>query len=267
MTSKNIFSNAVSYEHYVGRWSRLVAQRFVAWLAVTPESAWLDVGSGTGVLTQVILEDASPAKIVGVDFSEEYIGFARGRIDDERVEFKIGDAINFVPGSQQFDAAVAGLVLNFVTSPEHVIKNMSQAVRRGGVVAAYVWDYGGEMEMMRHFWDAAALVDPSSQEADAGQRFAICKPDNLRALFESLNLTEVNVVPIDIQTQFKNFDDYWLPFLGAQGSVSKYLRELNDETRAALYNQLQQQLPTAQDGSISLLARAWTVKGENGNKA
>jgi hypothetical protein len=118
------------------------------------------------------------------------------------------------------------------------------------------------MEMMRHFWDAAIKVDPSASEMDSGQRFAICKPDNLHALFHAEGLADIEVIPIDIQTQFRDFDDYWLPFLAAQGSVSKYLRGLSEETLTAVRNQLQQQLPTKDDGAIPLVARAWAVKGK-----
>ncbi|MBZ0285760.1 MAG: class I SAM-dependent methyltransferase [Anaerolineae bacterium] len=256
------FSNAKSYEAYVGRWSRLVAHPFIGWLDAAPGGDWLDVGVGTGILTHVILQEASPAKVVGIDLSAEYIDFARQRIHDDRAEFKVGDAANVASESPQFDVSVAGLVLNFVPSPQEAAKSMTQAVRDGGIVAAYVWDYSGQMEMMRHFWDAAIKVDPSASEMDAGQRFTICEPNNLRALFESMDLKGVEVIPIDVQTQFKDFDDYWLPFLGAQGSVSKYLRGLNDEMRTALRDQLQRQLPTSDDGGISLVARAWAVKGK-----
>jgi ubiquinone/menaquinone biosynthesis C-methylase UbiE len=259
--TRDVFSNAAAYEQYVGRWSRLVAQQFIAWLGVPTGGAWLDVGAGTGILTQVILQEASPSKVIGVDLSAEYIDFARQRIADERVEFRVEDAGQIAFESPPFDAAVAGLVLNFVPSPEQTTRNMTQAVRRGGTVAAYVWDYGGQMEMMRHFWDAAIQVDPASRELDAGQRFAICEPNNLRALFESINLQAVDVIPIDIDTRFKDFDDYWLPFLGAQGSVAKYLPGLNDTTRDAIRDQLQRQLPVTEHGEISLVARAWAVKG------
>jgi ubiquinone/menaquinone biosynthesis C-methylase UbiE len=254
------FSNAQSYEIYVGRWSRLVAQRFIAWLDIPPASTWLDVGVGTGVLTQVILEEASPEKVVGVDLSPDYIEFARQHIHDNRAEFRVDDAGN-IAFEAQFDVAVAGLVLNFVPDAHQAAKSMVQAVKQGGLVAAYVWDYGGQMEMMRHFWDAAIKIDPAAAEMDAGQRFAICDPNNLRALFESLDLQAVEVMPIDVPTHFKDFDDYWLPFLGAQGSVAKYLRAATDETRRAIRDQLQKQLPTTANGEIPLVARAWAVKG------
>ena len=256
------FSNAKSYEGYVGRWSQLVARRFISWLDAAPGLAWLDVGAGTGVLTEVILQETAPAKILGVDLSQEYITFAQGRIHDDRVEFKVENAANLAFEVPEFDVSVAGLVLNFVPSAEQTVISMAQAVRDGGAVAAYVWDYGGQMEMMRHFWDAAAVVDAASTEMDAGHRFTIANPDNLRALFQSVGLTAVEAIAIDVPTKFKDFDDYWLPFLEAQGSVSKYLRGLSDDTRSAIGDQLQRQLPTAADGSISLMARAWAVKGK-----
>jgi ubiquinone/menaquinone biosynthesis C-methylase UbiE len=257
----DIFSDAAAYEIYVGRWSRLVAERFVAWLEVAPNRTWLDVGVGTGVLSQVILHDMSPIKVVGIDSSPAYVDFARQHIRDNRVDFRVGDATNLAFESPAFDVAVSGLVINFVPSPKDAINGMMQAVKQGGIVAAYVWDYSGGMEMMRHFWDAAIIVDPSAAEMDSGQRFSICDPDQLRALFESVGLDGIEVIPIDVPMRFKNFDDYWLPFLGAQGSVSKYLHGLDDVTRNAIRDQLREQLPTSEDGQIPLVARAWAVKG------
>lgn len=257
-----MFGNAEAYELYVGRWSRLVAREFLAWLAIASGRAWLDVGAGTGILSQVILQEASPSSVVGVDLSSEYVAFANQRIRDDRVEFRVGDVAEIAIDRPQFDVAVAGLVLNFLPAPQQAVKSMARAVRSGGTVAAYVWDYSGRMEMARYFWDAAIKVDPSAQDMDAGQRYTICKPDNLRSLFQLVDLDAIEVIPIDIQTRFRDFDDYWRPFLGAQGSVSKFLRGLSDEMRAALRDQLQSQLPAQPDGSISLVARAWAVKGK-----
>jgi trans-aconitate methyltransferase len=258
------FSHADTYEAFVGRWSRPVAQRFVAWLEIAPGCTWLDIGSGTGILTEVILQEVSPARVVGIDSSPEYIDFARQRIGDKHAEFRVEDVAQLAVDSPQFDVAVAGLVLNFLPDPQQAVTRMVQAIRSGGQVAAYVWDFGDRMEMMRHFWDAAIEIDPAARAMDAGQRFTLCRPDNLQALFHTVGLHAVDVIPIDILTRFKDFDDYWLPFLGAQGLVSKYLRGLNDERRSALRDQLQRQLPTADTGEISLMARAWAVKGHKG---
>jgi SAM-dependent methyltransferase len=260
-TPGNPFSDAAAYEIYVGRWSRLVAQQFLGWLDLPTGGTWLDVGAGTGILTQMILDHCAPAQVVGVDTSEYYLDFARQAVTDPRADFRTGNASEMNFGGSAFDAAVAGLVLNFVPSPDAAVASMRDAVRSGGMVAAYVWDYGDRMLMMRHFWDAASDIDPAAREHDSGIRFTICDPENLRSLFETQGLMHVETTAIDILTVFSDFDDFWLPFLAAQGSVSKYLRSLDDEGRGAIRQQLLHDLPIRDDSSIHLSARAWAVKG------
>ncbi len=259
--TENKFDNAAAYELFVGRWSRKVAKEFINWLAVPPERVWLDVGAGTGILTDVILQQASPAKVVGVDTSQAFIELAQERIKDTRAQFQMGDANHLNLSDATFDVAVAGLVLNFVPSAQQAVNNMVRLVKPGSLVAAYVWDYADKMEMMRHFWKAAINIDPTAAELDSGKLFTICNPNNLKALFEGEGLSAVEIIAIDIEAKFKDFDDYWQPFVEAQGSVSKYLRTLNDKTLTAIRDQLQKQLPIEKDGSIQLLARAWAVKG------
>lgn len=261
MSNENKFDNATAYELYVGRWSREVAKIFIDWLAVPIGGAWLDVGAGTGILSDVILGQTSPAKVVGVDTSAAFIQLAQQNVTDARAEFHVGDATQLQLGDDKFDAAVAGLVLNFISAPQTAVSNMAGLVKAGGVVAAYVWDYADKMEMMRHFWAAAINVDPSAAELDSGKMFPICRPGPLTELFEGAGLKDVETRQIDIQTKFSDFDDFWLPFLEAQGSVSKYLRGLKPETLAAIRDQLRHQLPIQADGTIELMARAWAVKG------
>lgn len=255
------FNDAEAYERYVGRWSARIARPFLRWLAVPPGRRWLDVGAGTGILTQAVLDEARPAAVVGVDFSAAYVALARQRVQDERVEFKTGDAaaLHFDPPG--FDVAAAGLVLNFVPSPEAMVQSMQQAVRDGGLIAVYVWDYAGGMEMIRQFWDAAVQLDPAAADQDSGPRFLICRPENLQMCFQDVGLESVTVIPVEVETRFRDFDDFWQPFYGAQGSVARYFRGLNDAMRDDLREQLRRQLPVAEDGSIPLRARAWAAKG------
>ena len=257
----DVFRNASAYFGYMGRWSRLVAKEFVSWLEVATGRTWLDVGTGTGVLTQVILDQAAPANIVGIDPSKDYIAFAKQQINDERVEFRLGSTGDLTLEQSEFDVAVAGLVLNFIPSAEEALESIVSAMREGGMIAAYVWDYANQMQIMRHFWSAAIKIDPLAAEFDAGKRFTLCQPDNLRALYTTGGLVDVEVIPIDIRTDFADFNDFWLPFLAAQGSISKYLMSLDKEAKAALRNQLQIQVPIHADGSIHLIVRAWAVKG------
>jgi SAM-dependent methyltransferase len=260
-SSKEVWASGDTYEPYVGRWSRLVAQQFIYWLALPEGSQWLDVGCGTGALSKTILEIANPQKVKGIDRSEDYVEFARNRIDDPRAEFEAGNAQELPVESETYEVAVSGLVLNFVPQPSQMIAEMARAVRKGGLVALYVWDYAGKMQMMRHFWNAAAALDPAARDLDEGRRFPICNPNSLTDLFQTAALSHVQVRPIDISADFKNFDDYWSPFLGGQGPAPGYVTSLSERRRAQLRERIYNSLPFALDGTIPLVMRAWVVKG------
>ncbi|MCI0440586.1 MAG: class I SAM-dependent methyltransferase [Chloroflexi bacterium] len=255
------WSSGASYESYVGRWSRLVARELLDWLAVPPRSYWLDVGCGTGVLSQTILDTAAPRQVTGVDFSRDYIAYARHHVADERVRFEIADAQALPFGEGIFDTIVSGLLLNFVPQPSLAVAEMARVARPGGVVAAYVWDYAGEMQLMRRFWDAAVSLDPKALDLDEGRRFPICDPEPLSSLFLAAGLEDVEVRAIEVPTVFESFDDYWSPFLGGQGPAPGYAMSLSEEHRAALRERIRSSLPVSRDDSIRLIARAWAVRG------
>ncbi len=250
-----------AYEPYVGRWSRLVAQQFVPWLGLPPHRRWLDVGCGTGALTRTILGLASPALVLGIDRSEGFVRYARQQVRDDRAMFAAGDAQALPVGDGSCDAVVCGLVLNFIPDQPRALAEMMRVVRSGGVVACYVWDYAGQMQMMRYFWDAAAALDPDAAGLDEGVRFPVCRPEPLERLFAQAGLRRVQVRAIDVPTHFRDFDDYWSPFLGGQGPAPGYVMSLSDDRRVGLRERIRAALPVAADGSIPLMARAWAVQG------
>jgi SAM-dependent methyltransferase len=258
---KYTWSSGDAYEPYVGRWSRLVAPEFVRWLAVPAGSRWIDVGCGTGALVGAILEGARPESVLGVDRSPQFVSYARERVGDVRATFAVGDARDLPGEEASFDAAVSGLVLNFVPGPEGAVAEMCRVVRPGGTVAAYVWDYAEGMQMMRYFWDAAVSLDPGASELDEARRSPICNPEPLRELFASAGLADVGVQAIDVLTPFRDFDDYWKPFLSGQAPAPAYAMSLDAERRAVLRERIRAALPTDERGEHHLTARAWAVRG------
>lgn len=248
------------YESYVGRWSRRVAPLFLAWLSIGEQRRWLDVGCGTGALSAAILEHCSPSALIGVEPSAGFLGKAKRELGD-RVLFYQGSAERIPIADQSVDGTVSGLVLNFVPQPSAALAEMIRVTAVGGTLAAYVWDYAGGMELMRHFWSAAAELDPGAASLDEGTRFPICRPEPLEDLFSSAGLRDPAVAPIDIATTFASFDDYWAPFLGGQGPAPAYAMSLDESTRTQLRESLRKRLPVRTDGTIALTARAWAVRG------
>jgi SAM-dependent methyltransferase len=261
-TRPHVWGNTEAYEAYMGRWSRPAAESFVAWLAPPPGLSWLDVGCGTGALTRAVLAAGEPREVLGLDPSADFIATATARIIDPRVRFAIGDARALPVSSDSFDAVVAGLALNFVPEPEAAVAEMVRAARSGGTVGAYVWDYAGEMQLVRTFWQAAIALDPAATAHDQGRQFPICQPEPLTRLFRAAGLGSIGVHAVDVPTRFRDFEDYWLPhLLGGSGVAQRYVTTLGETQRTALRDHLEATLPIAADGSIPLSARAWAVRG------
>jgi SAM-dependent methyltransferase len=258
---KERWSSGAAYEAYVGRWSRAVAREFVGWVEAPSDRLWVDVGCGTGALTQAILAQAHPAAVIGVDRSIAFVAYTETAAEDPRASFLVGDGVALPLADGACAAAVSGLVLNFVPEPAQMVAEMARVTREGGTVALYVWDYAGEMQMMRHFWDAAAELDPAARELDEGPRFPICNADQLHALFEAAGLSGVHSTAIDVDTHFQSFDDYWSPFLGGTGPAPTYVSSLSESRRDTLREHLRARLPVDSDGGFHLIARANAVRG------
>lgn len=261
MQDRNLWGASDAYERYMGRWSRRIAPIFTEWLDLAPGARWIDVGCGTGVLTSTIIATCEPAQVLGVDSSETFLQSASTALSDSRLSFSQGDAQAISQADDSFDAAVSGLVLNFVPDKDAAIREMTRIVRPDGTVGLYVWDYAGHMQVMRTFFDVATALDPGAADYDDGVKAPICRPGPLKELLARNGLEKVEVRAIDIPAAFQSFDDYWSPFLGGTGSAPKYCASLDDGARERLRHELEQRLPTGPDGEILLALRAWAARG------
>ncbi|HET6391196.1 MAG TPA: methyltransferase domain-containing protein [Blastococcus sp.] len=257
----DVWSSGEHYDAYVGRWSRPVAAAFVGWLDRPPGARWLDVGCGTGALAEAVLSSAAPTDVVGVDPSPAFVASAAAAVPDPRVRFDVGDARALPVEDGWFDVAASGLVLNFVAERTAVLAEMRRAVGHGGVVAAYVWDYPDGMQLMTAYWDAATELDLADPTAHEAVRFGFCRPEPLRAMFAAAGLTGIDVTEIVVPTVFRDFDDFWSPFLGGTGAAPAHLAALPADQQEAVRDAVRERLPVAADGSIALTARAWAVRG------
>jgi SAM-dependent methyltransferase len=246
-----------AYELFIGRWSSLVAVKFLDWLELPGGLRWVDVGCGTGALSEAILDTQDPTSVDGVEPSAAFVRAAVQRLGD-RATLQVAPAEHLPLPDGSADIVVSGLVLNFIPDLPAGLAEMKR-VAPGGIVAGYVWDYTGGMEMLALFWDAADDVDPGGTP-DEARRFPLCRPDALSAAFVDAGLADPEVVPLDVPTPFADFDALWTPFTGGQGAGPSYLVTLDSEKQAAIRESLRRRVPTNPDGSISLTARAWAIR-------
>jgi SAM-dependent methyltransferase len=256
-TVRDNWEHGSAYELFIGRWSSLVAVEFLDWLELPTGLRWVDVGCGTGALSEAILDSQDPTSVNGVEPSAGFVRAAAQRLGDRAtLHHAPAESLPLPDGSA--DIVVSGLVLNFLPDLPAAFAEIRR-VAPDGIVGAYVWDYGGGMDMLRLFWEAAEEVDPDGS-TDEGRRFPICRPDALASAFIAAGLDDPEVVPLDIPTPFADFDALWTPFTGGQGAGPSYLVSLDPVRQAALKESMRDLVPTNADGSISLNARAWAIR-------
>jgi SAM-dependent methyltransferase len=248
------------YEYYMGRWSKLVAELFVDWLSLPSGLRWLDVGCGSGALSEAVITKNNLVEVIAIDQSEGFVHIAQQRLGNQ-AKCKMGDALSLPLDDTSVNVSVSGLVLNFLSEPEKALEEMRRVTKKGGTVSVYIWDYAGRMEFLKYFWDAAVELKPEALSLHESWRFPDSNADVLKRLFESAGFVDIETSSIEITTHFRDFDDYWKPFLGGQGPAPTYVLKLHEAERNNLRDALARRLPIKEDGSIRLAARAWAVKG------
>jgi len=253
-----MFSSAAAYEAYMGRWSARLAPLFADFVGLRNGGRVLDVGCGTGSMIQVVAERAPQAELVGVDPVQPFLDHARSRFSDPRVAFDRGSALELPYPDASFDYSLSLLVFQLLPEPAKAAAEMRRVTRPGGTVAACAWD-GKGLEMAAVLWEEGARLGLGGEWGGERQ----CSSQGaLAGLWGAAGLARVEEAALEIRTEFRSFDDYWLPLLGGVGPAGAYVAKLTPGQRDALREALRVRLLAGRpDGSFSLGARAWAVRG------
>lgn len=251
------FDDAAAYEAFMGRWSRAAGSIFLDWIAPPKNACWLDVGCGTGVFTELIVDTAAPAAVSAVDPTHVQIERARRQPVGQRADFQVADAQALPFPDEAFDLVVAALAINFIPDRTKALSEMRRVGRTGGTVAGFVWDFSGERSpgsLLRTGLHAIGIgVADLPGSADSGL-------DALRVLFESASLEQVSTTTIDVTMSFSNFDDLWREQTLNFGPRGKIVAALPEAERARLSNAARSSLRVAADGSVAYSVRAHAIK-------
>jgi SAM-dependent methyltransferase len=257
VTDEIRFDDGAAYERYMGKWSRLVGETFLDWLAPRSGLRWLDVGCGNGAFTELLVERCAPASVQGVDPSEGQLVYARTRPLSQVAQFRQGDAMALPFPDDTFDVAVMPLVIFFVPDPARGVAEMVRVVRPGGTVTAYAWDMpgGGFPYEVLHV-EMRGLGVPVPEPPSPGAS----RIEAMRDLWTRAGLDAVETRQITVQRTFAGLDDYWTTILGGP-SVGPKLAAMTSEDRTVLKARLRTRLPADTAGRITCSARANAVKG------
>jgi ubiquinone/menaquinone biosynthesis C-methylase UbiE len=244
---------ADAYDRFMGRYSVPLAPQFADFASVAAGRRVLDVGCGPGALTAELVSRLGPDAVSAVDPSEPFVAAARERHPGVSVQLSAAEKLPFE--DQKFDAALAQLVVHFMTDPVAGLREMARVTRRHGVVAACVWDHAGGQGPLSLFWDAARELDPA---VDDESYLAGARKGHLAQLLEAAGLRKIEESVLSVQVEHPSFADWWEPFTLGVGPAGTYAAGLDAERQARLREHCREMLPSA---PFVLSARAWAARG------
>ena len=244
---------ADAYDQFMGRWSQPLAPRLVDFAGVRAGHRVLDVGCGPGALTRELVGRLEPAAVTAVDPSASFVSAAQERNPGVDVRLAAAESLPFEDGT--FDAALAQLVVHFMTDPVAGISEMARVTRAGGVIAACVWDYAGGNGPLGPFWIAARALDPNVVDES---RLAGTRDGHLTELFDESGLRRIEQTTLEVTQNYLGFEEWWDTFTRGVGPAGSYLARLEAQQQSELREQCRAMLPV---GSFTITAKAWAARG------
>lgn len=254
------FDDGDAYDRYMGRWSRAIGEKFLAWLNPPANGRWLDVGCGTGAFTELVLARAAPENIIGIDPSPAQVEHARRTVMAPQADFRAGDATDLPFATGAFDIVASALVIHFFPDRPKAFREMLRVTKPGGIVAGYTWrksptivdaPYG---PLARGMIEIAGdvMISPAVPEAT---------PDGLNATLTAEGYADIDITTVEASQTFRDFEDYWTSQTATfPHPVAKSVAALNDHDRERLRDILRTALPASVDGTITYSSRATAFK-------
>lgn len=251
------FDDSEAYERFMGRWSRAAGAVFLDWLNPPAGASWLDVGCGTGIFTQMILNTCSPSAVHAVDPSPAQVAHAAAHVGEQTASFRVGAAEALPFADASFDVVSSALVINFILDRPRALAEMHRVVRPTGQVAGYVWDFGLELSPS---WPLRVAMRRIGQDAGEGPGAAASSTGALASIFEHAGFVDLETRSFEVTLAFASFEDFWQAQTPSYSPITRMVNAMSDADRIRLTEALRAELPVRADGAIEYSARANAIK-------
>jgi ubiquinone/menaquinone biosynthesis C-methylase UbiE len=251
------FDDGTAYERFMGRWSRAAGRLFLDWLAPPAGVQWLDVGCGTGILTELVLDTYSPAAVFAIDSADAQIDFAQRGLAAGHANFQLADAQALPFDDAMFDIVISALVLNFIPDRRRALSEMRRVARAGAVVAGFVWAFDEELSPT---WPLRRGMRQLGRDVPSFPGSMESGLDALHALFEGAGLGTIVTRPIEVTVQFQDFEEFWEAQTPRFSPLTQMIEKMTEASQAKLIEAVRTGLPVRSTGGVEYTARANAVR-------
>jgi SAM-dependent methyltransferase len=241
-----MFSADDAYDDFMGRYSVRLAPLFADFASIGSGIRVLDVGAGTGALAAELLH--RDTVVAAADPSPQFAATLASRFPG--IDARQAPAEDLPWPDESFDAALAQLVIAFMSNAEAGVAEMRRVVAPGGVVAVCMWDRE-RMEMLHAINQVRAVVDPDNPADVPRFRDEL----SIRGLLGEDAESEL----LEVEVGYAGFDEFWSTLLGGVGPAGAWIESLDVERRAQARDELFRVVGSP-SGSFELTGRAWAAK-------
>jgi SAM-dependent methyltransferase len=247
------WSDAAAYDAFMGRYSGPLAPLFADLAGISSGHEVLDVGCGTGMLTGELVRRLGTDAVTACDPSAPFVASIEERFPGVEVRRAPAEQLPF--DADRFDAALAQLVVHFMTDPVAGFSEMRRLTKPGGVVAACVWDHAGGCGPLSAFWRGANTLDPDAPDES---KLAGARGGQLTELMTAAGLSDIAEHTLAVEVEHRTFEEWWEPFTRGVGPAGQYVGTLSFDERAQLREICRGELG---DGPFIVRAAAWAARG------
>ena len=251
------FADSDSYERFMGQWSRAVGSRFLEWISLPSNLNWLDVGCGTGILTELILERCAPAAVFGIDPQRAQIEHAKRQTFAQLVTFRVAQAEALPFSDAAFNVVASALALNFIPDRARALGEMRRVAQRNATVAAFVWNFEAERSPSWPLRVTMRTTDAEVPEIPGTESSSLIA---LSRLFEQAGFQEIVTTTIEVKLGYADFDEFWIAQTPSYSPTTRVIKAMSEGEREELMARVRAALPRREDGRIEYEVVANAVK-------
>ena len=244
-----------AYDRFMGRYSMRLAPAFADFAEIRAGHRVLDCGAGTGALTTELVARLGPESVAVAEPSPRFVDGLKRKFPELDVRLAPAEELPWPDG--EHDAALAQLVISFVTDAGAAVRELRRVVREDGVVAICMWDLAGGMEMLAAISRARRTLEP---DAPGDEGLKHWRPEELTALLEGAELRDVAVETLEVESEYSGYEEFWSALSGGAGPAGAWLQTLDEDARETMRSSTHRELGSP-GGPFALRGRCYAARG------